>query len=705
MVILAIAKFWNGACRIAPYLSHTKRTNSLLHVIAEPADFRAIQTEWNRFVKDAAGGSAFSSFTLFLESWNNLSDDSASLKVIEIKLNNKHYGYLPLVLTRESADSSSPVRLKLLRAGDSNNPIYLPLAWKEIQSNREVARSIGITISSLAAGDLQLDGLEHREAAEIKSWIALAKSNAVSAGHSEEHSNIESEVDVNHTNADRGKKTLILTVGHVCGVILGIVAPMILSRHFPVDDFGIYRQFLAITWLLGLTAHFGMDSGLFYFVRREPEKAAMYSMNASVFNFCAATIIGIGMILLAPMIGKLLSVPEIATEMPYIAAYLIAVLPGQHLPFYLLIRNKIGNATIFAIINASANALAAIVGCLYFGSVRAVIIGLTTWGVIKLFWIGYLHGSTELKSYGSKFVSRLHEFKSQIRFGLPLGLATMVTVAAKLDRFVVSAFFGLRAFTGYSIGCFDLPLLPSVIDSISSLMVVDMVKKGDTESIDELKKKRVLSIWLSTVAQITIILIPSVIFAMIFAEPMITTFFSETYSSSAVFFQIYMISFFLLYIDPDHVFHGLAHTKTSFKINSIGAVLSISLMFVGLYSTGVIGVLVGRIVGEAITSLIRFKILGYYLGAPMITLMPWKQLGLVLLSSGISGLASFALFNQLSALHSSIKLVICAGTFGVLYLLSSLTLGTLKIDMLLSLIKRKAPLARPAIEKLNRGTL
>ncbi len=90
----------------------------------------------------------------------------------------------------------------------------------------------------------------------------------------------------------------------------------------------------------------------------------------------------------------------------------------------------------FAIVNASANALAAIVGCLYFGSVRAVIIGLTSWGIIKLGWIAYLHGADEINSYCTKFKSRLHEFKSQIQFGLPLGLATMVTVAAKLDRFL-----------------------------------------------------------------------------------------------------------------------------------------------------------------------------------------------------------------------------------------------------------------------------
>jgi O-antigen/teichoic acid export membrane protein len=448
-----------------------------------------------------------------------------------------------------------------------------------------------------------------------------------------------------------------------------------------------------------------MDSGLFYFVRREPEKAAMYSMNASVFNFFAATFIGLSMITFAPMIGKLLNVPEIAVEMPYIAAYLIAVLPGQHLPFYLLIRNRIGNATVFAVVNASANAVAAIVGCLYFGSVRAVIIGLTTWGVIKLGWIAYLHGANEIRDYCTKFLRRLDEFKSQIKFGIPLGLATMVTVAAKLDRFIVSAFFGLRAFTSYSIGCFDLPLLPSIIDSISSLMVVDMVKKGETEKIDELKRKRVLSIWLSTVVQISIILIPSVIFAMIFAEPLITMFFSETYSSSAIYFQIYLVSFFLLYIDPDHVFHGLAHTKTSFKINSIGAVISISFMLTGLYSIGIIGVLLGRIIGEAITSLIRFKVLGYYLSAPMIRLMPWKQLSLISLSSAMSGLASLTLFSQLSAINPSLRVVICAANFGVIYLLSSLTLGTLKIDMILSFIKKKAPFTRPKIEKLNRGTL
>jgi O-antigen/teichoic acid export membrane protein len=496
----------------------------------------------------------------------------------------------------------------------------------------------------------------------------------------------------------RGKKTLVLSIGHIAGVALGMLTPMILSRRFEVDDFGIYRQFLVIAWFIGLTAQFGMDSGLFYFVRKNPERASVFSLNTALFNSVAALLIGAALVSFSLPLANFLESPALAGEMPWVALYFVFALPGQHLPFYLLIRNRIKTATIFAIVNATANAVAAIVGCAVFGSVRAVIIGLTVWAAAKALWLLWLHGKDEIMSYVRNWLHDIRLMQQQIRFGLPIGMATLVTVAARLDRFMVSAFFGLRVFTGYSVGCFDLPVLPNVFDSMSGLMVTDMVKRGESGNIDALKRERVTSIWLSTVSQILILLVPAVIFSIVFADTMIVAFFSEKYRSSAGFFQIYMLSFFLLYLDPDHVFQGLARTKISFKINLAGAVISLVAMFVGMEHFGVTGILIGRVAGEALTTAMRFVILSFLLRINALKLIPWKNFILLFLASAIAAKMTKIVVDQLATNASFIRLLVAAGVFGSTYAMFGMLLGVLKIKTVIALIRRQPVEPAPATD-------
>lgn len=510
------------------------------------------------------------------------------------------------------------------------------------------------------------------------SWARLSSETSVTpTGHSPEDS------------VERGKKTLILSIGHVAGVALGMLTPMILSRRFEVDDFGIYRQFLVIVWFIGLTAQFGMDSGLFYFVRKHPEKSSVFSLNTATFNAFVASLVGVGLIGFAGPLADLLESQPLAQEMPYVALYFLFALPGQHLPFYLLVRNQIRTATLFAIANATANAVAAIIGCLVFGSVRAVIIGLTIWAAAKLIWMVWLHGRREVFSYLRNWLPDLRLMKQQIRFGAPIGMATIVTVAARLDRFLVSAFFGLRVFTGYSVGCFDLPVLPNVFDSMSGLMVTDMVKRGESASIDRTKRERVTAIWLSTISQILILLVPAVIFSVIFAETMIVAFFSEKYRASAAFFQIYMLSFFLLYLDPDHVFQGLARTKLSFKINFAGAVLSLSAMYIGMQQFGVAGILIGRVAGEAIATTTRFFVLGHLLKINTARLIPWKEFILLFLASALAAKATQSAIELVEPTGAFLRLLIAAAVFGTAYAMLGMLFGVLKIQTVIALVRKQ----------------
>ena len=499
---------------------------------------------------------------------------------------------------------------------------------------------------------------------------------------------------------DREKKTVILSIGHALSVAVGILTPMVLSRYFLVDDFGLYRQFVTIAWFVCLTAHLGMESGLFYFIKTTPERASIASINVALFSFVSAFFIATGMILGAEPLANLLESPQLVSEIPYIAAYFVTTLPMQQLPFYLLVSNKIRTATTLAIVNAIANATAAIVGCLYFGSVRSVIIGLSIWSFVKGVWFVKLHGTETFKEYWRHLGHHIELLKQQFRFGLPCGFGIFVNVIARVDRFIISSVFGLRSFTKYSVGCFDLPLLPSIFDSMSALMISDMVNQGENGIINQDKQRRAQAIWLSTVKQIAVLLIPAVLFAIVFAEPIIVSFFSETYRDSSNIFQLYMLSFFLLYIDADHVFQGLARNKTALALNTFGAIFSVCFMFIGLNFFGIMGVLGGRVIAESLTSFVRFAVLGRLLGTKGYLLLPWSTLARVTAAAGISVWIASYWYEYLGATTIYLKLIQCTLMFGFSYALLGLILGVLNFNVLLALTNKQGLSLAPALKKV-----
>lgn len=435
----------------------------------------------------------------------------------------------------------------------------------------------------------------------------------------------------------RGEKAFLLTTGHVLSFLCGMLTPMVLSRTLSVEALGTYRQVFLIIWIVGFAGSLGMDNGLFYFIRRNPDEASRASFTAMAFNLVTGGVIATLMTVFSGELGEFMNNPKLGEVAPWLALYLLALLPGQQLPALLVILGRIRAALIVNIVHSATLAAAAITGYVVFGSLVHVLQLLTAWAVVRILILSGLnlrlgHG----KSTGAG--AWLLGFKAQLRYALPVGASNLLAVSLRLDRFVVASFFPVAQFTRYSVGCFDLPVLPQAVNNLHDLTSIDMVE-ADREG----KKDQLRAIWQETVRKIQLLTMPAVAFAWFFATELITLIFSAQYADSAGIFRWYCLIFLLTSIDSEILFRVFGKTSQGLALDALNLGVSFLLIVLGIRLHGAEGAIIGRLAAQTLTFGVRTRRAARLLDVSAWDMVPWKHAGATALVSVGAAAATHAL--------------------------------------------------------------
>ncbi len=416
----------------------------------------------------------------------------------------------------------------------------------------------------------------------------------------------------------RGEKAFLLTTGHVAGFLCGMLTPMVLSRALSVEELGTYRQVFLIIWIVGFAGSLGMDNGLFYFVRRDPRQAARISFTCVAFNVVMGALLAALLVTFRQDFAGAMNNPSLVQHAPWLALYLAVLLPGQQLPAYLVILGRIRGALLVNIANAAALALAAILGYTLGGSLDRVLQGLTLWAACRLLILFAVN--RRLGGAAGPMAEWLKGLRDQLRYSLPVGLSNLLAVGLKLDRLVVASFFPVAEFTRYSVGCFDLPVLPQAVNNLHDLTSIDMVEAEKNRETARLK-----AIWIETVRKIQLMTMPAVAFALVFAESLIRLVFSDRYADSAGIFRWYSLVFLMTSIDAEIVFRVFGKTKQGLALDSVSLGLSFALILVGVHLYGAEGAIIGRLAAQMLTFGLRAQRAARLLDASVLELLPWKH--------------------------------------------------------------------------------
>lgn len=421
-----------------------------------------------------------------------------------------------------------------------------------------------------------------------------------------------------------------------------IISPIVLVRLLSVEDFGRYREFLLYTTFLMNFAALGINSSLLRFVPDRPALKWSYVKQSALMTFGSSlVVVAVATALDGMFDGKLLG--EFAVEV------VIYVLLFANLDFWEFL--WLAEKRTFAVLGYTSGRLVArmttvIVAAALSNDVRTII-----WSIIclegiriVLSLIGWARGSRKA-SVPDKQASR-GLWREQLDYCLPFGASMIV---AYLNRAMGSLFvaksMGPIALAHYSIGTYVQPIISVLRNSLSDVLLPEMVSRERSGVADRLVLFR------RTTVVTSIALIGVGVVLARFAEVIVVTLFTEEYRSTVIIFQTYLLVFLRECLDFGIPLRAINQTKAILHANLFGVVINFGLMFLLVPWIGVMGAVVAFLISRIIEgSYLGWRTMRVY-ECSLPDILPWKDLAKVLLAASA---AALVLYNEAWTSHLGI---------------------------------------------------
>ena len=209
--------------------------------------------------------------------------------------------------------------------------------------------------------------------------------------------------------------------------------------------------------------------------------------------------------------------------------------------------------------------------------------------------------------------------------------------AAEIDRFIVGRFLDDTAFILYDIGARKLPFVTILTASVTSAIVAgyaSQVARGDyTQALIKIKQ---------STTGLMHLLLPTVIFLIVAAEPFVAFIFGDTYAGSGVVFAWFLIALLSNIFFPQ----SLVMATGRVSVNVIGAMgellVNIGLSLILVRDFGIAGVAFSTAIAHWLYTIIMIVFCKYSLGVQPKSFYPdplgWSFYALI----GLSGILAWS---------------------------------------------------------------
>src|SRR5689334_22452849 len=332
------------------------------------------------------------------------------------------------------------------------------------------------------------------------------------------------------------KRAAVLAVAKVAGYALTLPLPLVLVRVLSQSDFGLYKQaFQVITTMLTLL---GLQVGLsiYYFVPRYPDRKPHVVMNVLIFYAALGGLTALGFAIYPQWITHVFKTDDLVPYVPLVGAAILLWLMGSLLEVVTIADGDVRSASTFTVVIQFTKSALLIAAGLVFGTIQAIVIAAVAQGaVLCVILFTYLR-----KRYGKfwrAFDPQL--FKAQFANALPFGLGALAYgLQADMHNYFVSHYFDPAMFAIYAVGCFELPLLAILYESVVSILLPEVARMqaaGDRESM--------ISLMASSMRKLAFFYTPTYVLMFVLRHEIITLLFTKDYAASA---QIFAINLLLL---------------------------------------------------------------------------------------------------------------------------------------------------------------
>jgi O-antigen/teichoic acid export membrane protein len=432
-----------------------------------------------------------------------------------------------------------------------------------------------------------------------------------------------------------------LLAAKMMGFAFAFLLPLVIVRSLSQEAVGRYREAFQVITNAIVILPLGLSMSAYYFLSRDRERRGSTVLNILIFNFVIGGISFAVFALFPQILGSLFRSDELAALSPLIGVVIWIWMFSTFLETVAVANQEARTAT-FLIVGAQLSKTALMgMAVLAFATVEAFLYAAIVQGIIQtaiLFWYLRSRFPRFWRCFDPGF------FREQITYALPFGIAGILWMAQNdIHHYFVGYGFSSADFAIYAYGCFEVPLIAMLSESVTSVLMPRMNAlqlAGDRDEMIRLTAR--------AMQKLALVYFPVYAFLFVTAQTFIITLFTRTYEQSASIFviNITLLPFAILITDP--IVRSFKELGRIFLLTRIGVLCGlIGVLYYGLGSFGLIGVITSAVAAILIEKAIAETMVIRKLGLGRQHLPMLSPVAKTAIVSLIAGVATWFVYSNI----------------------------------------------------------
>lgn len=383
-----------------------------------------------------------------------------------------------------------------------------------------------------------------------------------------------------------------LLMAKLIGFGFSFALPLLIVRYLAQEQVGQYREAFQVIGNAIIILPLGFSMSAYYFLSRETERRRAAICNILLFNFIVGGAACLALYLFPQILGNIFRSEEMTVLAPKIGVVIWIWIFSTFLETVALANQEAKIATGFIILAQFSKTVFMGAAVFAFGTVESFVYAAMIQGVVQTFVL-LVYLRSRFPGFWTAF--DLSFFWEQMRYALPFGLAGILWMAQNdIHNYFVGYKFSSADFAIYAYGCFEVPLIAMLSESVTSVLIPRMNALQYAGDRDEM-----IRLTARASQKLALFYFPIYVFLMITANTFIITLFTENYAASANIFVINltMLPFSVIITDP--IVRSYKEIGRLFLLTRILILTSlIAVLYFGLASfsmTSIIAVAIGAI--------------------------------------------------------------------------------------------------------------
>lgn len=416
------------------------------------------------------------------------------------------------------------------------------------------------------------------------------------------------------------------------------VLPLLIVRALTQDAVGHYREAFQVITNAVVILPLGFSMSAYYFLARETDRRAAAIFNILIFNFVAGGLACLSLFLFPQILGNIFHSEEILRLAPKIGVVIWIWIFSTFLETVAIANQETRTATAFIILAQFSKTLLMGAAVLAFATVESFIYAAMIQGVIQtIILLAYLR--SRFPGFSLTFDASF--FREQMAYAVPFGLTGVLWIAqTDIHNYFVGYKFSSSDFAIYAYGCFEVPLIAMLSESVTSVLIPRMNALQLANDRGEM-----IRLMARASQKLAFFYFPIYVFLMITAHTFITTLFTQNYERSASIFVINLtlLPFSVLVVDP--IVRSYKELGKLFLLTRMLTLTClVGVLYFGLDHFTLAGMLTAAVCAIVIEKLIAASMVIYKLGLGLQHLSLLKTTAKTALISVLAGFVTYIVY-------------------------------------------------------------